>query len=150
MARPRLVRVAWRVSVFVWVSPIALSRRKQGFESPRERHINQTLSRFVCACRPAFSKFSPIVLRRLEAKQASVAIALAEGPVAVAPPHELRTEAILRLRVCDGQQNETAVERCPPKADVNRFWITKEIETSKKINVLFAKNIPLRGLKNLA
>ena len=37
-----------------------------------------------------------------------------------------------------------------PKADVKRFWITKEIETSKKINVLLAKNIPLRGIENLA
>jgi hypothetical protein len=42
------------------------------------------------------------------------------------------------------------LDRCPPKADVKRFWITKEIETTKKINVLFAKNIPLRGIENLA
>jgi hypothetical protein len=42
------------------------------------------------------------------------------------------------------------MDRCPPKADVKGFWITKEIETTKKLNALFGRYVPLRGLENLA
>jgi hypothetical protein len=42
------------------------------------------------------------------------------------------------------------MDTCPPKADVKRFWITKEIESNKKINALFGRYISLRGIENLA
>lgn len=42
------------------------------------------------------------------------------------------------------------IDRCPPKAAVKWFWITKEIDNTKKINDLFAEFILLRSLKNLA
>jgi hypothetical protein len=41
------------------VRVLTLSRRKQGFESPRERQRNQTLMSVSLAGQPIFSKFSP-------------------------------------------------------------------------------------------
>jgi hypothetical protein len=38
-------------------SVCTLSRRKQGFESPRERQLNQVVRRIGCDCRSFFSYF---------------------------------------------------------------------------------------------
>jgi hypothetical protein len=54
------------------------------------------------------------------------------------------------LRLVEGAIPRLAaqMDRCPPKADVKGFWITKEIEITKKLNAF--RYVPLRGLENLA
>jgi hypothetical protein len=48
---------------------VALSRRKQGFESPRERQSNQTLDRSWPSSVPCFSNFSPSAIASFRCDQ---------------------------------------------------------------------------------